>query len=176
MYKPGGGRSPRPCLRGTPPLKAELVTQKYSFSFIFDRFYSVFIFSPPPELDFGGAPFPPEFAVFLGVYRCFYIFAPPWIGIHIIRNVAQNVVLLTVFMVFLYFRPPLNWIPMAPKRVFTKVSKPFLVPWRIYKVFCWAFVGSSKHDFTKGFQAFRRFRVQFRGGRKYRMYDFRKGF
>ena len=141
MYKPGGGgRSPPPMPPGDPPLKAELVTQEYSFSFIFDRFYSVFIFHPPPKLDFGGAPFPPEFAVFFGVYRCFYIFAPPEIGIHRIRHVTQNIVLLTVSMGFLYFPPP-KLDPSGSKTCF-------------YQGFQ-AFSRSLKDFLSQGLQAFR---------------------
>ena len=76
MYKPGGGRSPRPGLRGTPPSKAKLVTQKCSFSFIFDRFYSVFIFSPP-EIGFRGGTFPPRICSFLRCLQEFLYFPPP---------------------------------------------------------------------------------------------------
>ena len=128
----------------------------------------MFLYFPPPKLDFGVAPLPPELAVFFGVYRSFYI-SPPRNWIHRIRQVAQNLVLLTVLIGFLYFLPPRNWIPVAPKRVFTKVFKPFHVPWRIpclkvfkpsghnsggCKVFWTTLLEAPKRCFTKGFVMF----------------------
>ena len=101
MCKPGEGGSPRQA-SGGPPLEIRVGALGGPRKSRFRQFSTGFIrflYFPPQTLDLEGAIPSPEFAVFRRVIR--FSMPPPDIGIHIIRHVAQNLVLVMVFKLFL---------------------------------------------------------------------------
>ena len=120
MYKPGGVGPPAQASGGPPPLESGVGALGWPRNAHFRSFstgFIVFLYFPPPGSWISGGRRSPPNLQFSSVFTGVFIFSPPEIGIHRIRHVAQNLVLLTVFKVF-YISPPRKLDPNGSKTWF----------------------------------------------------------